>query len=296
MLPPLINSASDIITSHQAVRDGFLSQALAKTAKAEPYIGQAKRLREFLKQTDSIETAVRLPSIRVDLLAAAGFSDKAQSHLTDEELTASLQRVVGQIAEGYPDEWRQELLYRFLLTRGDSLGGSMRNYTGALAGRQLAEALLAALNEQAVTYSVRHASKNPEKIQAVAWPNRALLFDRKCPFVGNNIDAILLDTSSGHAETQCFIDQACYLACGELKGGIDPAGADEHWKTADTALRRIRDAFTENRPELFFVGAAIETTMANQIFAQLEDGRLAYAANPTVPEQVADLAIWLCGL
>ena len=27
-----------------------------------------------------------------------------------------------------------------------------------------------------------------------------------------------------------------YLACGELKGGIDPAGADEHWKTAGKAL------------------------------------------------------------
>ena len=145
MLPPLINSASDIITSHQAVRDGFLSQALAKTAKAEPYIGQAKRLREFLKQTDSIETAVRLPSIRTDLMAAAGFSDKAQSHLnSDVDLTEALGRVVGQIAEEHAGKWRQEVLYRFLLTKGDSLGGSMRNYTGAVAGIQLSQSLLSA--------------------------------------------------------------------------------------------------------------------------------------------------------
>ncbi len=26
------------------------------------------------------------------------------------------------------------------------------------------------------------------------------------------------------------------LMLGELKGGIDPAGADEHWKTANTVL------------------------------------------------------------
>jgi type II restriction enzyme len=122
------------------------------------------------------------------------------------------------------------------------------------------------------------------------------LFDRKCAFLGNNIDATLLDNSAGLPERDCFADKACYLACGELKGGIDPAGADKHWKTANSALNRIRGAFTENRPQLFFVGAAIEATMAGEIFAQLSDGRLTYAANLTVPEQVADLAIWLSGL
>lgn len=29
------------------------------------------------------------------------------------------------------------------------------------------------------------------------------------------------------------------------KGGIDPAGADEHQKTENTALNRIRDSFVE---------------------------------------------------
>ena len=32
---------------------------------------------------------------------------------------------------------------------------------------------------------------------------------------------------------------------GELKGGIDPAGADEHWKTGNSALVRIRKAFED---------------------------------------------------
>jgi hypothetical protein len=34
------------------------------------------------------------------------------------------------------------------------------------------------------------------------------------------------------------------IALGELKGGIDPGGADEHWKTAQAAFNRIRQAFT----------------------------------------------------
>lgn len=87
-----------------------------------------------------------------------------------------------------------------------------------------------------------------------------------------------------------------YLACGELKGGIDPAGADEHWKTATRALDRIRESFQTRSPALFFVGAAIETTMAKEIFAQLSDGSLSYAANLTAPEQLADLADWLVRL
>ena len=83
---------------------------------------------------------------------------------------------------------------------------------------------------------------------------------------------------------------SAYVACGELKGGIDPGGADEHWKTAGTAFTRIRTVFEPNPPHLFFVAAAIESAMATEIFQQLQDGRLEYAANLTMPQQVNALA------
>ena len=91
-------------------------RALAKTDKATPYVAQGRRFRKFLELAQTIHATVEIEQIRTDLLAAAGFSDKAQSHLSDEELTPALERVVGAIAEQQPDEWRQELLYRFLLT------------------------------------------------------------------------------------------------------------------------------------------------------------------------------------
>lgn len=58
-----------------------------------------------------------------------------------------------------------------------------------------------------------------------------------------------------------------FIAFGELKGGIDPAGADEHWKTAQTALTRIRTAFAnwDLSPDLFFIGAVIADSMAQEI-------------------------------
>ena len=89
-----------------------------------------------------------------------------------------------------------------------------------------------------------------------------------------------------------------YLALGELKGGIDPAGADEHWKTANSAIDRIRKGFAKQRlsPKTFFVGAAIEKSMANEIYRQLQDGILSNAANLTNESQTVSLCKWLINL
>ena len=56
---------------------------------------------------------------------------------------------------------------------------------------------------------------------------------------------------------------------GELKGGIDPAGADEHWKTGRAALDRILQTY-KNRIAVIFVGAAIEKAMAEELFTESE--------------------------
>jgi hypothetical protein len=83
-----------------------------------------------------------------------------------------------------------------------------------------------------------------------------------------------------------------------LKGGIDPAGADEHWKTARTALDRVREAFSKvgYSPHTFFVGAAVEKKMADEIWKQLKDGILSNAANLNEENQVASISRWLCNL
>jgi type II restriction enzyme len=89
-----------------------------------------------------------------------------------------------------------------------------------------------------------------------------------------------------------------YLALGELKGGIDPAGADEHWKTAGSALIRIRNGFQQETlfPKTFFIAAAIAKRMADELWEQLEQTTLSNAANLTDADQVSSLAHWLCEL
>lgn len=85
------------------------------------------------------------------------------------------------------------------------------------------------------------------------------------------------------------------MACGELKGGIDPAGADEHWKTAKTALERIYN--NKNLSvKLCFIGAAIEKSMATEIFELLNSGWLSTAANFNYDNQTQELIEWLISL
>ena len=42
--PKFVKSARDLVTSHEATRQGFLGQALAKTEKATLYVEEAKQL------------------------------------------------------------------------------------------------------------------------------------------------------------------------------------------------------------------------------------------------------------
>lgn len=88
------------------------------------------------------------------------------------------------------------------------------------------------------------------------------------------------------------------IMLGELKGGIDPAGADEHWKTANTALERIRTSYAAaGHPILTsFVGAAIEHAMSVEIFEQLRTGVMTNAANLTNNDQLVDYCNWLIDL
>ena len=139
-------------------------------------------------------------------------------------------------------------------------------------------------------------------LRGLTWTNRrlsrTLIYNLRVPAVRNNVDLCLLDCSTEDYQAGAFRDSAHYVALGELKGGIDPGGADEHWKTAHTALARIRHSFVkENRsPAIFFVGGAIADKMATEIWEELQSGTLANAANLTSDDQVASLCSWLCDL
>lgn len=300
MLPPYINSPQDLVTTREATRRGFADQAARKTAQAKPHVERAQAFHRQLAEVDTVEALTTDSALRSPLLAAVGLSDKARARLTSVDLDTILAVALTEIAQEFPDSWREQLVYRFLLNRGDTLGGSMRNLTGAAAGAQLATAIGGALQQRATDFVMVTAPRNPQKVVRMSWGSRVLVFDRKPRFVDKSVDAILVEADSLHVGGLSVLEQpGQYVACGELKGGIDPAGADEHWKTARSAFERIRASFQRQGlvpPALFFVAAAIERAMADEIFADLASGQLTYAANLTKPEQLGNLASWLVAL
>lgn len=294
---PHIRSYSDLVTPEAEIKKGFLNQALKKTQAATPYVRDAKNFWKALQGIRDVEELMSLTDYKANLISASGFSEKANSHFSDEEINDSVKIAFKKLCSKSPEEFREEALFRYLLTKGDSLGGEMRNWTGEIAGTKMIESLLMALSQK--RNKLENLQKNRDKIRSISWSKRVLLFNSTPKIIGKNIDLILLNDPNGTSKSERLLaTPSAYIACGERKGGIDPAGADEHWKTAKGALDNIRRAFSkaDTCPQLFFVGAAIEESMANEIFTQLEQGKLSYAANLTVPVQVSDLCLWLVSL
>ena len=128
-----------------------------------------------------------------------------------------------------------------------------------------------------------------------------MILNTNVPLVNKNVDLSILECKIEDLKTgkQSIIHQPDkFIALGELKGGIDPAGADEHWKTARSALNRIRTSFDKKKlkPQTFFVGAAIENAMAVEIFKQLKSGGMSNAANLSNNQQLTTICNWVINL
>jgi len=308
-----LSTSSDLVTTYEEVRAGFVALALEKNRRATPFVEQARSLKAAASQAKSPVDLVNIESIQPALLTASGVSDKAVNYLLPQDKIEAIQGLIAKYLEPAGPAFVEELVFRFLLTRGDTLGGSMRNIGGVMGERKLTRATLANLALAKIPYQWLHSDSKEWIIgkdddadielylTALSWSfkdrTRTMIYNRTVPFIKKNIDLCLLDCKPHELKT-AFTMPSHYVALGELKGGIDPAGADEHWKTARTSLSRIRKAFSNKRlsPYIFFVGAAIENSMAEEIWNQLEDGTLANAANLTNADQVASLCGWLCSL
>lgn len=247
-------------------------------------------------------------------------SDKSLAHLRTEDKIEAINGLIKNFLEPAGTNFVEELVFRFLLTRGDTLGGSMRNVGGALAQRKLTRAILSTLTIAGKRYHWQHsktkkwiAMTNDDteielSLRGINWQsdfgNRTLIYNLTIPLVKSNVDLCLFNLAPTElvANQSSAIDPSAVapyvIALGELKGGIDPAGADEHWKTAQAALNRIREAFSRvgHTPFTFFVGSAIAKRMAGEIWSQLENGTLSNAANLNEENQVASISRWLCNL
>jgi len=311
-----IKKAKDLITSYQETRAGFITIALEKSRRATPYIEEARVLQHRIKRVKTPEQLLDIPNIRSGLIASAGISDKAAAHLGEDGCTTAIKEFIDKFLIPAGSHFKEELVFRFLLSKGDSLGGRMRNIVGSLAQKKLCLSVISSLKlSNEVFYFLSEVSGQwisstdinddveVENARGISWKTssnecRTMYFNISVPFIGNNIDIILLKTPFSENVKIAINEYENYIALGELKGGIDPAGADEHWKTAKTALERIRKAFQNKgfTPYLFFIGAAIEKKMAIEIFDEIKTNNISNVANLTKPEHITSLSEWLIKL
>ena len=312
--PEHLTSSAALVTSYAAVRAGFVALALEKNRRTTPFVAQARALQATALRVRTAMELLGLEAIQAALLTAAGVSDKAAKHLQAEDKTEAIQGLIYNFLEPAGEKFVEELVFRFLLIRGDTVGGSMRNVGGFLAQAKLTRSLLATLNLAGHAGQWLDARSNKWlplssddagiefSARGLSWfvrdAPRTLIYNLTVPLVRNNVDLCLLACKPAELSSATYQQAELYLALGELKGGIDPAGADEHWKTARTALQRIRDAFAAGgqHPHIFFIGAAIEKKMAAEIWQQLAEGTLTNAANLTEESQLAAISSWLCAM
>ncbi len=309
-----LQSSQSLETTYEAVRAGFVALALEKNRRATPFVAQARALKAAAGKAGTTADLLNIGEIQPGLLTAAGVSDKAANHLRESDKREAVGGLINNFLEPAGVNFVEELVFRFLLTRGDTLGGSMRNIGGFMAQKKLTRNILAYLKLTEQKCRWLHADTDvwaelPDddsdvelSLRGLSWTGakgpRTILYNVTVPLVANNVDLSLLSCPSSELTRKVIGMPAIYIALGELKGGIDPAGADEHWKTAGTALNRIQKAFARRKfkPHTFFIGAAVEARMAREIWEMLKRGSLENAANLTDEDQMASITRWLCTL
>ena len=310
-----LKSHEDLITPYEETRAGFIALALEKNRTATPFVEEAKVLKVFASRAKTPKELLKISEIQDSLLTAAGISDKAKTHLKERDKQEAIKGLIENFLEPSGKSFVDELVYRFLLTRGDSLGGRMRNLGGKLGEWRFTRIFISTCSVSGVDFEYLDPERQnwmlpdteleiERRLKGLHWVShgneRTLIYNLTVPIVRKNVDFCLFNCSPdeiilGRNRDSVHHKPEKYLALGELKGGIDPAGADEHWKTANSALARIRTAFSDRNcfPKTFFIGAAIETAMAKEIYQQLEDRTLSNSANLTDETQVVSLCDWL---
>lgn len=283
----IITSAKDLVTQKTDTMNGFIEQA---KEKRKDIIKYTKTLNYFLLNKHlirDIHIARQDKLIMQFLTAAAMLSQKSLLYFSIEDQNRIISEII-DFSKFNDKEYLEQLKHQYLINCGESLGGSMRNIIGQKAQNYFISTILETLQQKGYQFNIVRSKK--DKIVQISWKDRAIFFDKKPKIVGKSIDFIVVKGNSAKNNDIENLDD--YIICGELKGGVDPAGADEHWKTGLSALNRIDKVFNDynkKRPILIFLGSAIASFMAGEIFHLLEKKWLGSAANINNNQQLQNI-------
>src|SRR6266513_2455816 len=204
-----LTSSKDLETTYEAIRAGFVALALEKNRRATPFIEQARSLKVAASQVKGPRELLGIKEIQPALLTSSGVSDKATSHLQDSDKKEAILGLIKGFLEPAGANFVEEPVFRFLLTRGDTLGGTMRNIGGVLAQRKLTRSVIACLRNAGRAYRWLHARSGqwmemPEddadlelSPRRLSWERkrrtRTLVYNVKVPVARSHVDLCLLN-------------------------------------------------------------------------------------------------------
>ena len=96
-------------------------------------------------KTKRAEDLLEIKEFYTPLLAAAGLSGKSLNHLTDNDKRDAIKNLIDKFLKPAGVNYIDEVVYRYLLTKGDTLGGMMRNIAGVVGQKKFIRALVSAL-------------------------------------------------------------------------------------------------------------------------------------------------------
>ena len=86
------------------------------------------------------------------MLTASGLSEKSLAYLTDDDKNNIVQEFVEKILKPAKEFYKEEIIYRYLLIKGDSIGGLIRNKIGSFGKDQLIRSIISYLTSNGIKY------------------------------------------------------------------------------------------------------------------------------------------------
>jgi hypothetical protein len=201
-----------------------------------------------------------------------------------------------------------------LANLGESIGGSWRNEVGRLAYAEVIGGLLRYLHAKGCLSTVSYDLKGPLRLDEEEDENiyleRGNLLPDGPDFLNQlggvesnrvvyktialrNGNELRLNRQIEWQDNQGTTykigpDLSAFTASeiltwgGELKGGADPAGSDEHWKTATRAFDRILTAVEQterSKPKLSFIATILVDRVAREAALWIQEGKLTTVYN-----------------
>jgi type II restriction enzyme len=269
-------SEENLITTQENINKGFLWQARKKRELSQISLKQSRDAKTKLKKATSFEEIYDDQMLFDFLVGALMLSKKSINNLSFKNVKELIESEIN-FQKLNEQNYINSLEKNYLLMCGESIGGKMRNRIGKKGEELFIEKIKYLLDKKNVKYEMEYSKiGNPISI---FWNNRTIIFNKKSNFINKSVDFIVLRSVNGKYDLE---NPDSYCCAGELKSGIDPAGADEHWKTAMAALKRISFSFKSinlKTPPLYFIGGAISNFMATEIIDLLKKDKLQYAAN-----------------